>query len=163
MYYNKGWVLDLSEAERLAKRKLDRFGGLGFVDSKKAYYGIYNSGPISFHLPLEQAADGDKVALKTVVICQVNERQRDLDACQPDKHMAYWIGGQNVSQAAMMDAPGTLYLGRKLCIDLTIPDGAIVTIFEGQTGVNVTAQVTDEHIMKKELACSISHVVWEGI
>jgi hypothetical protein len=49
MYYNKGWVLDLSESEKLAKRQLDRFGGLGFVDSKKAFYGIYNSGPITFH------------------------------------------------------------------------------------------------------------------
>ena len=163
MYYNKGWVLDLSEAERLAKRQLDRFGGLGFVDSKKAYYGIYSSGPMSFHLPVPTAEQGQMVAqsLQTIVLCQINERQRDHDSCRPDTQVHYWIGGHNVTNVTMMDAPGTLYLGHKLCINLTIPDDAAMTTYQELVGVNVTVRVSDMHIMKKELACSISHVVWE--
>jgi hypothetical protein len=163
MYYNKGWVLDLSEAERLAKRKLDRHGGLGFVDSKKAYYGIYMSGSLSFHLPMPSAADGSKVseAIRTITLCQVNERQRDPDACKPESQVHFWIGGQNVTDAAMMDAPGTLYLGHKLCINLPIPEDAIHSAYEDEVGINVTVRVSDKHIMKKELACSVSHILWE--
>lgn len=163
MYYNKGWVLDLSEAEKTAKRQLDRFGGLGFVDSKKAFYGIYNSGPISLHLPIQTAKEGQFAtqALQTIVLCQINERQRDPDSCRPDIHLNYWIGGLNVSNATMMDAPGTLYLGHKLCINLTIPADAVVTSYQDQVGVNVTMRVSDMRIMKKELACSLSHVIWE--
>lgn len=163
MYYNKGWVLDLSESEKLAKRQLDRFGGLGFVDSKKAFYGIYNSGPIAFHLPVANAVDGLVVSkcVRTVVLCQVNERHRDLDACQANSQMSFWIGGHNVTNATMMESPGTLYLGHKLCINLTIPENAVMTSYQDKVGVNVTARVSDVRIMKKELACSISHVVWE--
>jgi len=51
MFYNQAWVLDLSEGEKEAKRKLDRFGGLGFIDSKKAYRGLFTSGTLRFFLP----------------------------------------------------------------------------------------------------------------
>ncbi len=42
--YNKGWVLDLGASEKKAKRKLERYGGLGYIDKKLGYYGISVSG-----------------------------------------------------------------------------------------------------------------------
>ena len=53
MYYNSGWVLDLSTNQKKVKRNLDRFPGHGFVDIKQAYYGIYTSGLIQFFLPYD--------------------------------------------------------------------------------------------------------------
>jgi hypothetical protein len=160
MYYNKGWVLDLTEEERLAKRK--RLGG--FLDSKKAYFGIYASGPLSFHLPLSnQTQSQGNVAdrITSIVVCQVSDKDRNENACRPDTQMDFIIGGFNVTNATMLAAAGTVFLGQEICTELFIPPAAQLSLWNSQLGVNVTIRVTDQHIRKKELACTISHIVWE--
>jgi hypothetical protein len=180
MYYSKGWVLDLSDEEKLAKRKLDRYNGLGYVDSKKAYYGIYASGPLRLFLPYEgsssvQPRTGDAAAdwFRSIVFCEVNEK-RDYGSCNAEKHVSYTIGGVNATDAKMINSPGTLYYGKKLCLYARVPNGARLTSSKVQQGSAVRSNVTDTvvglsvlitikdmHIMKKNLACSLSHVVWE--
>jgi hypothetical protein len=175
MYYSKGWVLDLSDEEKLAKRKLDRFNGLGYVDSKKAYYGIYASGPLRMFLPYQgplkpKAGDEATDWFKSVVFCEVNEK-RIYGSCKADKHIAYTIGGVNATLVEMIDSPGTLYYGKKLCLYAQVPTKAKLTskgTLLGENGTNATTIglvvdviVKDMHIMKKELACSLSHVIWE--
>jgi hypothetical protein len=180
MYYNKGWVLDLSDEEKLAKRKLDRFNGLGYVDSKKAYYAIYASGPLRLFLPYEgssrvQPKSGDAATdwFRSIVFCEVNEK-RDYGSCNAEKHVSYTIGGVNATDAKMINSPGTLYYGKKLCLYARVPDGAKLTSSNVQKGSAIRSNVTDTvlglsvlitvkdmHIMKKNLACSLSHVVWE--
>ena len=171
MYYNQGWVLDWSESERLAKRQLDRYGGLGFVDSKKAYYGIYTSKSLRLFLPLNVQPTTATTTLvrdvlQSIVVCQVNEKQRLVDACQPDRQIQYTVGGVVVPNGTsyFMDNPGTLYLGHKLCVQVAIPANATLDSGnqeEQQMGVSLELRVSDRHIMKKEKACSVSHVVWE--
>jgi hypothetical protein len=163
IYYNKGWVLDLSDAEKLAKRQLVRVGGLGFVDSKKAFYGIYASGPLSFHLPINKLAGATFAndVIHSIVICQVKEHLRHHGACQLNDHLNVWIGGQLVLEKHVISDPGTTYLGQKLCVDLIAPVDSVITSYEGENGINLTVQVHDNSIMKKELACSISHVIFE--
>jgi len=149
--YNQGWVLDYSESERLAKRKLDRYdNGLGFVDSKQALYGIYNSGPLEFQIP--------SVSVKSIVVCQVNERERPLESCRLDSKkimpMEFWIQGKNTT-GKILTQPGTLYLGHSLCVQFSnIPTSKNMIM-------NLTIRVKDIHIRRKEWACSISHVIWE--
>lgn len=198
MFYTKGWVLDLSASEKTAKRKLDRFGGLGFVDSKKAYYGIYASGPLRLLLPYQQGNAtgvsgrqprvGDRAIdwFKAVVLCEVNEK-REGGACSTQRDVRYVVGGVNATEKTMMDAAGTLYLGKKLCLHIPVPPTAQLTTrallkkklpanpenqvhlpasqvdetLENQVGLAVEMSVNSMHIIKREQACSLSHVVWE--
>jgi len=191
MFYNKGWVLDLSDGEKQARRKLDLFGGLGFVDSKKAYYGIYASGTLELLLPyqsqkgdLRQPEVGNKASdwYKSVVVCEVNEK-REAGACSTEKDIHYKLGGANVTGVFMMDAAGTLYLGKKLCNYITVPENARLTTrallkqnetqpllmppveeiekHKNDVGLAVEISVNNFHIVKREQACSISHIVWE--
>jgi len=182
MYYSKGWVLDLSDEEKLAKRKLDRFNGLGYVDSKKAYYGIYASGPLRLFLPYEgKSAAKPKVGdaatdwFRSLVFCEVNEK-RVYGSCNAEKHIAYTIGGVNATLTKMIDSAGTLYYGKKLCLYAKVPpeakiasriglegNGTNSNITGTDVGLSVDVRVKDMHIMKKELACSLSHVIWEQI
>lgn len=178
MYYSNGWVLDLSDDEKLAKRKLDRFNGLGYVDSKKAYYGIYASGPLDLFLPYEtQTTTKPKVGdeardwFRSIVFCEVNEK-RVYGSCNAAKHVSYTIGGVIATLVKMIDSSGTLYYGKKLCLYAQVPPNAKLTSnpLEGNVtnssnttnvGLSVVVSVKDMHIMKKELACSLSHVIWE--
>ena len=190
MFYNRAWVLDLSPAEKEAKRELDIFGGLGYVESKKAYYGLYSSHVLQFHLPYEgggpeQPAVGDKARdwFQSVVLCQVNEKRDVVGACKPENDLALSIGGVNVTDATMIDAAGSLYLGHKLCLYARVPDGAVISTREelknalpqknqvilpdeekqDETipGLEVGVWVSNMDVNKREQACSVSHVVWE--
>ena len=182
MYYSKGWVLDLSDDEKLAKRKLDRYDGLGYVDSKKAYYGIYASGPLRMFLPYEGPAKprtgGPALNwFRSVVFCEVNEK-RVYGSCNAEKDITFTIGGANATFTKMINSAGTLYYGKKLCIYARVPPEAKLSssrdALAGRNGTGsnapdaafglvVVIQVNDMHIMKKDLACSLSHVVWEQI
>jgi hypothetical protein len=100
----------------------------------------------------------------------VNEK-RIYGSCKADKHIAYTIGGVNATLVEMIDSPGTLYYGKKLCLYAQVPTKAKLTskgTLLGENGTNATTIglvvdviVKDMHIMKKELACSLSHVIWE--
>lgn len=201
MFYNRHWVLDLSDGEKQAKRKLDIFGGLGYVDSKKAYYGIFPSGTLRFLLPYESTSTststssqastvtrmpalGDKATdwFKSIVVCEVNEK-RDAGACQTEKDVSLIVGGANVTDAVMMDAAGTLYLGKKLCLYVPVPSDAILTsrielkknetiklllplekfdeARDAEVGLALELSINNRHILNRDQACSVSHVVWE--
>ena len=181
MYYSKGWVMDLSDEEKLAKRKLDRFNGLGYMDSKKAYYGIFASGPLRLFLPYEgarqpQVTDRASDWFRSIVTCQVNEK-REAGSCSPEAHMSFTIGGINATNVEMIDSAGTLYYGKKLCIYVPVPKGAKLTRRHAMyqdlkmginnvtdaVGLSVELAVKDVHIWKKSSACSVSHLVWEQL
>ena len=138
MYYNRGWVMDLSEKEKAAKRTLGLYGGLGFVDSKKAFYGIVMSGKLRLFLPYESSSSktsetyprvGDKAIgwFHSVVICKVNEK-RDADKCEMGRDLGFEVGGVDVVNSTQeIAAAGTLYLGRKMCVHIAVPPNAILT------------------------------------
>jgi hypothetical protein len=144
-YYNHGWTLDLSEAEKTAKKKLNTYpNGLGFTDSKEAYYGIYESPPVALLLPYE-AADGSFAEPKTgdpandwyesIVVCQVNDKNtfdsafKDPDSCDLWSDVGVRIGGFEVAQNAtkMLKTIGSVYLGKPICKHVLIPEGAKLT------------------------------------
>lgn len=140
MFYNKGWTLDLAHEEKQAKKNLLRYGGLGFIDSKKAYYGIEMSGWLRLLLPIDQAdahVEPDKTAkewFRSVILCEVNDKTTSgyhMDKgprCKMDKDVEYWVGGVNVTASAKpIDAGGALYLGKKVCIHLPVPPVARTT------------------------------------
>ena len=193
MFYNRGWVLDLSDGEKKAKLKLDRFGGLGFLDSKKAYYALRTSRTLlRLLLPFypERLGDAPKIGdhatnwFKSVAWCEVNEKRLPA-ACKTETDVHFQIGGVNVTDKLAMDAPGSLYLGKKVCMYLAVPDKArlanrkilkqsetsrlIVPVHlndevrDEQVGLVIEATVTNQHIIKREDACSVSHVVWEQV
>lgn len=180
MYYNQGWILDLSDEEKMAKRKLDRYDGLGYVDSKKAYYGIYASGPLRLFIPYEgKSTTSPKVGdpavnwFRSITFCEVNEK-RIYGSCNAEKHISYTIGGANATSTRMIDSAGTLYYGKKLCLYAPVPaeakliarealEGNRTSATDSTVGLSVDIRVKDMHIMKKDLACSLSHVIWEQI
>lgn len=161
MFYGKGWVFDLSEAQKTVQRKLERFGGLGFVDRKPSYYGIVNSGPLVLQLPLQQ----QNSLLKSVALCEVNEL-RDSDACNNVKDIQYQIGNTTLLAVSMDDTP-TQYLGHSLCVYLQVPKHVATDSIRCSSAatqsctVNVTLAVRNQHINRRDKACSISHVIWE--
>ena len=130
MYYGRAWVMDMSAEEKRAKQKLDVFGGLGFVDSKKAYYGIYASGSLHLFLPVVKdhrspPRTGDLALnwFRSLVFCEVNER-RDPDACHTVQDVSYTIGGSSNTNATWIDEAGSMFMGKKICVYLNIPRDA---------------------------------------
>lgn len=184
MYYNKGWVLDLSDPEKQAKRNLDRFGGLGYVDAKRAYYGIFASGTLSLFLPYEKqllpSPDIHSRAsdfFKSIVVCEVNE-QRGSGACNSIQDVRYTVGEANATKVSAIDAGGALYLGKKICLHVVVPDTARLSCAKldahgrydlvesqecDQVGVTLGINVINRHINRRDDACSVSHVVWEQV
>ena len=143
MFYNQGWVKDLGAAEKKAKRKLRRYGGLGFIDSKIAYYGIFASGPLLLFLPYEQQRqenDENKKLIMTttktkkirvgdlfhsIVVCEVNEKRGEGE-CNMQEDVVYTVAGIEVN-ANYITATGTSFLGKHICVLLPIPEDAMAT------------------------------------
>lgn len=138
MFYNKGWTLDLAHEEKQAKKNLLRYGGLGFIDSKKAYYGIEMSGWIRMILPFEKSSkvkpeksDLANQWFRSVVICEVNDKTTTSRAndqgprCRFDQDVEFLIGGINATASVKpVTAGGSLYLGKTVCYHLSVPTGA---------------------------------------
>ena len=144
MFYNQGWVKDLGAAEKKAKRKLRRYGGLGFIDSKIAYYGIFASGPLLLFLPYEQQQQQENDETKklimtdsgtkkirvgdlfhSIVVCEVNEKRGEGE-CNMQEDVVYTVAGIEVN-ANYITATGTSFLGKHICVLLPIPEDAMAT------------------------------------
>lgn len=139
MFYNNAWVLDLSEGEKEAKRSLDRFGGLGYVDMKKAYRGLFTSGTLRLLLPFfyenqidsrtalrPKVGDAARDWYQSIVVCEVNER-RQPSACDIGKDVTFATGAVNATKVTKLNTPGTLYLGTKICTYIDIPTDAKIS------------------------------------
>lgn len=177
-YYNQGWVLDMSENIKAAMRKLSTYeNNLGFIDSKEAYYGLFESPHLNLLLPYSsegslQSGGQANQWFESIVVCQVNE-QREDDECNFGNDVGVSIGGVNVTDISpyMMEMGGTTYLGKKVCSHIPVPDGAVLTshntlagktdLETDQVGLLVQIFVTNNHIVHTKQACSVSHVVWE--
>ena len=142
MYYNRGWTFDLSDEERQMKRKLSLYENeLGFVDSKEAYYGIFESPAMQVLVPYLALPDGvinDETPgpmvgqpasdwFESIVVCQVHEKRDDPTACNMGSDVGFVVGGTNVTTSKTMKDTGTLYLGKPVCIKIAIPSTATLT------------------------------------
>mmetsp|Transcript_55142 Transcript_55142/g.133976 ORF Transcript_55142/g.133976 Transcript_55142/m.133976 type:complete len:225 (+) Transcript_55142:620-1294(+) len=158
MYHNRGWTLDLSEAERTAKRRLSMYpDGLGFVDSKEAYYGIYESPHLKLLLPLDSSGEigglrpqiGDEARewVESIVLCEVNEKNIEPNRCNLDTDVGLIVGGVNMTSSSvktnganrtasknisansskMIKTVGSVYLGKPICKHVSVPAGAELT------------------------------------
>jgi hypothetical protein len=146
LYYNNGWTYDLSESEKAAKRKLSLYpDGLGFRDSKEAYYGIYESPKMTLLLPYEWTQQNSKTKAQkpsfgdlasdwyeSVILCQVNDKtlaDNNPDACTFATDIGLLIGGVNVTSntTKMIHTMGSIYLGKPVCKHVKIPPNARLT------------------------------------
>jgi len=164
MVYNAGWVLDLGDAEKRAKQKLDRYGGLGFLDSKKAYYGVHASGVIEFFLPSRE--------MSSVIVCESNENRNSM-SCNMKTDASYSIGGALVEDEdiSAIDTIGFTYLGRSICVHIAVPSKATVTTNDksmnnesitgaGSKGFVLAVAVKSKRIRSKAQSCNVSHLIW---
>ena len=180
-YYNKGWTYDLSDAERAAKRKLNLYrDGLGFKDSKEAYYGIYESPPMTLLLPYEsgtavatsslssslvpQVGDPAEDWYESIVLCQVNDKNTldsafsDPNSCDFGNDVGIRIGGIDVFQniTKMFRMIGSVYLGKPICKHVSIPSQARLTshntlLHEGDAGIRRGALGGDDTLYGSRL------------
>lgn len=134
-HYKEGWVLDVSNVERETKVKVEKCGGLGYVDMKIALYGSADSGTLRLWLPAEGRTHIDVPAgsneaknwFHGLVLCEANEK-RPADACQLDKDIKFTVGSVQLSATNITMVKGAAeYLKRKTCISLDIPDAATIT------------------------------------
>lgn len=173
--YSTGWVFDVGELERRTKRQLIPFGGLGYIDKKTALYGTYNSGTLRLWLPIT-------TKIKTLVVCEVNEK-RGAGECSMIKDLTFVVGGSSSpSKISQLKRAGTEYLGKAICVSVSIPKDALLTprprgvqtVLSSQAiqriknyddtsvnGVSVDVTVTGMNVTYQKGACSISHVIWE--
>ena len=184
--YREGWVLDWSVKERTAKRKLARYGGLGFVDSKKAYYGIKASGKLKIFLPILQAKNLKKMKddsfydvrryIQSLVVCEVNEI-RGNDECILAQDASFSVGGKLAHDVKMIKAVGVEYLGKNICANVGIPKGAVISKnvknspqslhnddnenYKEEFGLMIEIEVVNPKVTLKNGACSVSHIIWE--
>uniref|UniRef100_A0A7S1BW83 Uncharacterized protein n=1 Tax=Corethron hystrix TaxID=216773 RepID=A0A7S1BW83_9STRA len=188
MTYGKGWVWDIGDSERKAKNRLTvHDGGLGFIDSKTALYGLPISGMLNLWLPWEGTTGGwqathhtpsvgDRASkwFKSFVICEVNEK-RTAKECKMDTDVDYFVGGASAaSKVEKIVAPGVQYLTKDICVQVDVhststlssrPDdgsGSSSITGSGNVGLSVDVKVTG-FLTLKDGACSISHVVWEQL
>jgi hypothetical protein len=187
--YNWGWVYDVSSLERDTKVKVEKCGGLGYVDMKIALYGIPESGTLRLWLPSsrqtpdsEPLDDNAKSWFDTIIVCEANEK-RPNEACHLDADIEYTVGGVSVTSVAMVSGAGE-YLKRKTCVHVGVPHDARITRLKDVTsadGKELTSDdrarlakgLSDQHVgilfdlkakapvTRKNGACCVSHVVWE--
>ena len=169
--YSQGWVLDVGHLERETKRKVQKFGGLGYIDMKNALYGIPESGALSLALPHEgpEHTDHDHKHpsnikanhwFESLVLCEVNEKRGDKE-CKPETDLSFTVGG--VQSSATQISSAASYLNKPVCISVNIPQDA--SISEGKDGsilLSVDVVVRNKHVNRSDGACSISHVIWQS-
>ena len=186
--YQQGWVLDVSKVERDTKRKVEKCGGLGYIDMKVALYGVPDSGKLKLWLPYEgpkkqkQQPDAASHWFDDLILCEANEK-RSGEACQLDRDLQITVGSARVSEkeVQMIDGAGA-YLNRKTCLHVPIPSSAKVTRLgdvrknDGSAlseedkkrlsgGVDVGLEVVLEassSVTRSNGACCVSHIVWEN-
>lgn len=167
-YYQKGWVLDVSQVERETKVKVEKCGGLGYIDMKIALYGIPESGTLELFLPYEgEPHDHDHDATTQsdaqhwfdgLIVCEANDK-RPNEACQLDRDIEYEVGGAKAPSVAMVEGAGE-YLKRKTCVNVGVPQGARTARRNDKLGLQVKITAKGA-VTRKDGACCISHVVWE--
>lgn len=182
--YATGWVLDVSKIERDTKKKVERCGGLGYIDMKIALYGIRESGTLRLWLPYEgkmnTGQDDAEAYFDSLILCEANEK-RDDKACRLDRDLTLTVGGTS-SIGSMVNGVG-VYLNRQTCLHVQIPRSAHVTRLKDLTkangdplteiererlsrpGSNDLGLVLDieaaSTVTRGAGACCVSHVVWE--
>jgi len=174
---SSGWVLDVGELERKTKLKVEKCGGLGYIDMKKALYGISSSGKLSLWLPTTSrvpvpavAPEVPKVHLddatslfKSLVICEVNEKRKGV-VCDMEQDLNLTIGGIQSNDVKKISFAGAIFLGMKICVRVVIPVGAklgtLTTNGVQELGLAIDVSVKNVKL-PREGACSIAHVVWE--
>ena len=140
-HYKEGWVLDVSKVERDTKRKVERCGGLGYIDMKIALYGVPDSGTLRLWLPFEgpshdnhrhehdDSEDNEaKHWFDDFIICEANEK-RDEGACKLDQDLEITVGGVGVSRITQINGAGE-YLRRRTCVNVGVPSDAKTTVLK---------------------------------
>lgn len=144
--YQTGWVLDVSKVERDTKIKVEKCGGLGYVDLKTALYGIPESGTLRLWLPSDNASHrqhehtDDLVAthwFDELVVCEANEK-RKANACHLDSDLEFIVGGVPVKDPSMINGAAE-YLQRQTCVHVGIPLDSKVTPLGSVTSPDGTA------------------------
>eukprot|EP00986_Skeletonema_menzelii_P013133 scaffold7481_cov136-Skeletonema_menzelii.AAC.2 len=168
--FNGGWVMDVGKVERETKVKVQKYGGLGYIDMKTALYGIPSSGTLKLWLPYELSATnpvqstGDVIAatyFNSVVICEVNEKRGDKE-CNMLSDLAYEVGNVAVEKAGVTQLKGVAsYLKKDICVRLDIPKDAKLSTKGSDFGLPVAVTITRSDVTRENGACSISHVIWE--
>jgi hypothetical protein len=171
--YNSGWVIDVGKVERGTKRKVEKVGGLGYIDMKNALYGIPESGTLRLSLPHEgpnhdhsHDQDSDMLAkhwFDTLVFCEVNEKRGEKE-CTPEKDMTFIVGGIK-SDSVVQISNAASYLKKSICINVGIPSDARVTVKDNGEPIvelSVDVSVSRKSVTRADGACSISHVVWQS-
>lgn len=178
--YSSGWVVDVGKVERETKRKVEKVGGLGYIDMKNAIYGIPQSGTLRLAIPHEgpihdhfHDKDSDMLAshwFDTLVFCEVNEKRGDRE-CKPETDMTFIVGGVE-SKSVVQITNAAAYLKKLICINVVIPEDATIThrnanggMHEGDEDVvelTIDVLVSNSKVTRENGACSISHVVWQS-
>eukprot|EP00548_Thalassiothrix_antarctica_P016848 CAMPEP_0194190572 /NCGR_PEP_ID=MMETSP0154-20130528/63421_1 /TAXON_ID=1049557 /ORGANISM="Thalassiothrix antarctica, Strain L6-D1" /LENGTH=650 /DNA_ID=CAMNT_0038912601 /DNA_START=194 /DNA_END=2142 /DNA_ORIENTATION=- len=172
--YAEGWVLDVSKIERDTKKKVERCGGLGYIDMKIALYGIPQSGKLTLWLPYEgpspslEDEENASNRFHSLILCEANEK-RDDKACRLYRDLLLSVGGVKNPPVTLVNGAG-VYLNRPTCVSVEIPPTAIVTSFsslplnhgiktvKGDTiGLLVEIQAAS-NVSHEKGACCISHV-----
>jgi hypothetical protein len=185
-HYKEGWVLDVSNVERDTKRKVEQCGGLGYIDMKIAMYGIPDSGKLRLWLPYEGKKTGSvesteaNVWYDDIVICEANEKRSDK-ACNLDRDLEIVVGGVPVTNILPVKGAAE-YLKRKTCVNVAIPENAMVTTLGGvrsTDGLPLSAEDKEKFgrddmdiglvvdftakstVTRQDGACCLSHIIWE--
>ena len=172
--FDGGWVMDVGKLERDTKLKVQKYGGLGYIDMKTALYGVPSSGTLRLWLPHERREGNMPTPeenarasqhFKAVVLCEVNEKRGDRE-CRMVSDLALTVGGVSVPTSGISQVEEVAsYLKKKICIRVEVPTKAKLSVKKGDkdtVGLAVDVTVTGKGVSRENGACSISHVIWEN-
>jgi hypothetical protein len=165
--FDGGWVMDVGKVERETKEKVNKFGGLGYIDMKTSLYGIKSSGTLKLWLPYADDSANTKNGnaatdyFQSVVFCEVNEK-RGSKECNMLSDLDFRIGGTPISREHVKQIHGVAsYLKKDICIHVEIPNSAQISLKDTRPGLDVEVSVVNSEVSRENGACSISHVIWQ--
>ena len=136
--------------------------GLSSDDPTKASY--------DFVKPLVNQKVLAKEYVKSVILCQVNEKRADRE-CNMEKNLNVKIVqiGESIpsSKLATITFPGALYLNKPICRAVEIRNEALLSVSRLPKERNqmielfVDISVVGDNVSYDNGACSISHVIME--
>ena len=172
--YTDGWLIDVGDLEKRTKRKVMKYGGLGYIDMKIALYGTYSSGTLALFLPYEYFNHEINIVeekaidyIPKILFCEVNEKRGDKE-CNIEKDLDIYVGGIQADKQAITEVK---YLNKQLCILVEVPINARLSNrnHHPQTtsehyifGLEVNVSVNNTSVNHSNGACSIANIIWEN-
>jgi hypothetical protein len=168
-WFTKRWTLDLDTTSKRNKLRTKGSDFLGFMDWKKAFWGVPQSGPLSLLIPVSndiKLQKGTALAqdfMMSLIVCGAETRSSGKGSCDLEADVSFSIGGHQVASKTIDQALRSSKESNS-CVEIVTPPKAKLTTHrnrerETTVGVEVSILVSNQGILWNNGACSVAFVI----